>query len=143
MRYKSVLIANTQLGRRSRLGVAKAISSALEKSGWQICFTSLEAAEFDRKQFIEAARRSACVVLCTDRIDETSLTEGALSVAATEARQNGVPCHAIVVRNMLDDFGLRQLDLQHVYESSPAKLAQAASKLGATLAAEFRLTKTA
>jgi glycerate kinase len=88
----------------------------------------------DRLGFDTRMRRARAVVAGEGRLDQESLAGKALSEVATRARQNGVPCHAIVGRNELDSFGLRILDLQVVLEAGePAAIAAAAERLAGEL----------
>jgi glycerate kinase len=79
-------------------------------------------------------RRARAVVTGEGRLDEQSLAGKALSEVATQARQSGVPCHAVVGSSALDRFGLRILDLQAVLEAGDrAQLAAAGRRLAALL----------
>ena len=79
-------------------------------------------------------RGARAVVTGEGRLDEQSLAGKALSEVATQARQSGVPCHAIVGSSALDPFGLRILDLQAVLEAGDrAQLAAAGRRLAALL----------
>lgn len=85
----------------------------------------LDALDFDRRML--AAR---AVVTGEGRLDEQSLAGKAVSEVATRARQNGVPCYAVVGENRLDAFGQRILDLMAVVRAgSPRELARAGAAL--------------
>jgi glycerate kinase len=86
---------------------------------------------------IHAAR---AVITCTDRLDRESLVGSLLSEVATTARQNGVPCHAVVGSNQLDLFDIRILDLQLVLEvSTLAEIEVAGAEIGAAMQADLAL----
>lgn len=89
----------------------------------------LETLGFDQR--LRAAR---AVVAGEGRLDRQSLAGKALSEVATRARQTGVPCHAIVGSNKLDDFEKRILDLQVVLEATTLQqLERAGRQLAAIL----------
>lgn len=81
----------------------------------------------DRLEFDRRMRAARCVVTGEGQLDEQSLSGKAISEVATRARQNGVPCHAIVGRRALDAFGVRILDLQAVLEAGTRAQIQAAA----------------
>ncbi|MSW83418.1 MAG: glycerate kinase [Actinobacteria bacterium] len=67
------------------------------------------------------------------RLDETSLQGKIVGELATDARQSGVPCHAVVGEDALDLFGRRIIDLQTVVEAGTlAALEDAAAELAAS-----------
>lgn len=85
----------------------------------------LDLLDFDRRM-----RSARAVVTGEGCLDEQSLAGKLVSEVATRARQNGVPCHAIVARRELDDFGLRLLDIQVVLEAgTPARLREAGRRM--------------
>jgi glycerate kinase len=85
----------------------------------------LDLLDFDRRM-----RAARAVVTGEGRLDESSLAGKVVSEVATRARQAGVPCHAVVGQRALDDFGLRILDLQAVFEAGTTRqLAAAGRKL--------------
>lgn len=89
----------------------------------------LDAIDFD-------ARMLACraVVTGEGRLDEQSLVGKVVSEVATRARQNGVPCAAVVGQRALDAMGARILDLEHVIEASTlAELRDAGRRLAKVL----------
>jgi len=76
-------------------------------------------------------------VLGEGRLDETTLHGKAVFEAATRARQSGVPAHAIVGTDVLDPFGKRIMDLQHVLTATtPDELAAAGERLAGLLVSE-------
>jgi glycerate kinase len=85
----------------------------------------LDAVGFDARM-----RAARAVVTGEGRLDQQSLAGKLISEIATRARQAGVPCHAVVGRRELDDFGARVLDLQVVLEASTeAELERAGRRL--------------
>ena len=88
----------------------------------------LDELDFDRRM-----RQARAVVTGEGRLDQQSLAGKAVSEIATRARQNGVPCHAIVGQRSLDAFGLRILDLQAVVEARTAPAIEAAGRRVAEL----------
>ncbi len=89
----------------------------------------LDAIGFDARM-----RAARAVVTGEGRLDNQSLAGKAVSEVATRARQNGVPCHAIVGADELDSFGARILDLDTVTEAgSVAALRAAGRKLASAL----------
>jgi glycerate kinase len=89
----------------------------------------LETLGFDQR--LHAAR---AVVAGEGRLDRQSLAGKALSEVATRARQTGVPCHAIVGSNELNEFEQRILDLQVVLEATTLEeLECAGQELATTL----------
>ncbi|CAB4868413.1 unannotated protein [freshwater metagenome] len=57
------------------------------------------------------------LIIGEGRLDATTLEGKIVGEIATDARQNGVPCHAIVGQDALDLFGRRILDIQTVTEA--------------------------
>jgi glycerate 2-kinase len=85
----------------------------------------LDAVQFDRRM-----HEARAVVTGEGKLDEQSLAGKLVSEIATRARQNGVPCYAVVGGSELDSFGTRVLDLQVVLEAgTPARLRAAGRKL--------------
>jgi glycerate kinase len=72
----------------------------------------LDAVGFDRRM-----RAARAVITGEGRIDRQSLAGKLVSEVATRARQNGVPCYAVVGRRELDSFDQRILDLQVILEA--------------------------
>jgi glycerate kinase len=87
----------------------------------------------DTTGFDSRMRSARAVVAGEGRLDQQSLAGKALSEVATRARQNGVPCHAIVGSNELDSFGLRILALQAVLQAGTPKRLEAAGRRLAAL----------
>ncbi len=83
-----------------------------------------------------ALETSSFVVTGEGTLDQQTLAGKAPAEVAIAARQRGIPCHAIVGKNRLDAFGLRQLDLHYVYEAR-AKGVRAAKKALAACAFEM------
>jgi glycerate kinase len=83
----------------------------------------LDALDFDARM-----RRARAVVTGEGQLDLQSLSGKLVSEVATRARQAGVPCHAVVGRRELDDFGLRVLDVQAVLEASTLRQIEAAGR---------------
>jgi glycerate kinase len=83
----------------------------------------LDAVGFDPRM-----RAARAVVTGEGKLDQQSLAGKLVSEIATRARQNGVPCHAIVGKRELDAFGARVLDLQAVLEASTAEEIEAAGR---------------
>lgn len=81
----------------------------------------LDELDFDRRM-----RQARAVVTGEGRLDQQSLAGKAVSEVATRARQNGVPCHAIVGQRSLNAFGVRVLDLQAVLEARTVPAIEAA-----------------
>ncbi len=72
----------------------------------------LDAINFDQRM-----RAARAVVTGEGKLDEQSLAGKAVAEVSTRARQNGVPCYAVVGTSELGSFGLRMLDLQAVLEA--------------------------
>jgi glycerate kinase len=82
---------------------------------------------------VDARMRAArAVIVGTGRLDERALEGGIEGELAVNARQAGVPCHAVVGALALDPFAARILDLQRIVEAPTAEAIEAA---GAALAA--------
>jgi len=78
--------------------------------------------------FHEAMRESAFVVTGEGALDEQTLQGKAAGEVATQARQSGVTCHAVVGRNDLDEFQARILDLVTVIDAGTLEEMQAAGR---------------
>jgi len=75
-------------------------------------------------------RAARAVIVGEGRLDPTTLEGKAAGELATDARQAGVPCHAIVGSAALDPFERRIIDLQTVREAGTvASLERAAQEL--------------
>ena len=67
-------------------------------------------------------------------MDDTTLRGKIAAEVATQARQAGVPCYAIVGQNGMDPFGQRLLDIQDIVEATDiAELEAAGERLGRSL----------
>jgi glycerate kinase len=78
-------------------------------------------------------RAARAVIVGEGRLDATTLEGKIAGELATDARQSGVPCHAIVGHDDLDAFGKRIVDLQTVREAGTlAALEDAAADLAAS-----------
>jgi glycerate kinase len=88
----------------------------------------LDVLDFDARM-----RRARAVVTGEGQLDLQSLAGKLVSEVATRARQGGVPCHAVVGRRELDDFGLRVLDVQVVLEARTLRQIEAAGRMLADL----------
>ena len=78
--------------------------------------------------FHDRMRESAFVVTGEGALDEQSLQGKAAGEVATQARQSGVTCHAVVGRNGLDEFQARILDLVTVIEAGTKEALEAAGR---------------
>jgi glycerate kinase len=67
--------------------------------------------------FSARLRTARAVITGEGCLDNSSLAGKVVSEVATQARQTGVPCHAVVGRSALDRFGRRILDLDSVTEA--------------------------
>jgi glycerate kinase len=83
----------------------------------------LDAIDFDARM-----RAARAVVTGEGRLGEQSLAGRLVAEVATRARQAGVPCHAVVGRRELDDFGARMLDLQQIIEARTSSELEAAGR---------------
>lgn len=83
----------------------------------------LDAVGFDARM-----RAARAVVTGEGCLDMQSLAGKVVSEVATRARQNGVPCHAIVGTRRLDAMGARVLDLDRVFEATTLKDLEAAGR---------------
>lgn len=77
-------------------------------------------------------RAARALIVGEGRLDATTLEGKIAGELATNARQAGVPCHAIVGTNGLDLFGRRIIDLQTVREASTLDQVEAAALALAT-----------
>ena len=73
-------------------------------------------------------RGARAIVVGEERLDDRTLLRSVAGEIATRARQAGVPCHAVCVRNELDLFAARVLDLQGIAEGSTAAELEAAGR---------------
>jgi glycerate kinase len=80
----------------------------------------------DAVGFDERMRAARAVITGEGRIDRQSLAGKLVSEVATRARQNGVPCSAVVGRRELDSFDQRILDLQVIIEGGTLDALEAA-----------------
>jgi glycerate kinase len=83
----------------------------------------LGAVDFDRRM-----RAARAVIVGEGRIDATTLEGKIAGEIATRARQAGVPCHAIVGTNAIDQFSARILDLQVIQEATNREELEAAGE---------------
>jgi glycerate kinase len=80
----------------------------------------------DAVGFAGRLREGRAVITGEGRLDSSSLAGKVVSEVATQARQTGVPCHAVVGSSTLDAFGRRILDLDTVTEAgTPQELERA------------------
>src|SRR5215213_9013129 len=87
----------------------------------------LDALDFDTR--LRAAR---AVITGEGRMDDTTLRGKIAAEVATQARQAGVPCYAVVGQNGMDPFGQRLLDIQEIVEATDlAELETAGERLAA------------
>jgi glycerate kinase len=88
----------------------------------------------DEVGFDVRMRAARAVITGEGALDTQSLAGKAVSEVATRARQNGVPCYAVVGRLALDAFGRRILDLERVLEAGTLERLEAAgTQLGELL----------
>jgi len=78
--------------------------------------------------FAERLRAARAVVTGEGRMDETTLRGKIAAEVATQARQAGVPCYAVVGQNALDPFGQRLLDIQEIVEATTIEELEAAGE---------------
>ncbi len=97
---------------------AAAIGRGVEAAGLEppdLCPVSADALPAD----VDARMRAAfALVVGEGTFDRGTLEGRPAGELAVRARQAGVPCHAIVGRDLLDPFGKRILDVQHVLEAA-------------------------
>ena len=79
-------------------------------------------------------RAARALVVGEGRLDATTLEGKIAGELATDARQSGVPCHAIVGEAALGLFERRIIDLQTVQEAGTIEQLEAA---GAALAEQL------
>jgi glycerate kinase len=88
----------------------------------------------DALGFGERLRAARAVITGEGRMDETTLRGKIAAEVATQARQAGVPCYAVVGQNALDPFGQRLLDIQEIVEATTLQEMEAAGeRLGRSL----------
>lgn len=73
-------------------------------------------------------RAARALVVGEGRLDATTLEGKIAGELATDARQSGVPCHAIVGQDALDLFERRIIDLQTVQEAATVEALQSAGE---------------
>jgi glycerate 2-kinase len=115
-------------------GAAGGLSGGL----WAACGAALEpGAPFvlDAIGFDDRMRASRCVVTGEGKLDMQTLQGKIVGEIGTRTRQGGVPLHAIVGTDALDQFGKRIIDLQVVQTATdPGELEAAGERLGTLLA---------
>jgi glycerate 2-kinase len=90
----------------------------------------------DHLDFNERMRAARAVITGEGKLDEQTLMGKLVGEIGQRTRQAGVPLHAIVGTDALDDFGKRMIDLQRVIAATTlAEVEEAAERLGAELAA--------
>ena len=88
----------------------------------------------DALDFADRMRASRAVIAGEGRMDETTLRGKIAAEVATQARQAGVPCYAVVGQNGMDPFGQRLLDIQEIVEATTIEELEAAGeRLGRAL----------
>jgi glycerate 2-kinase len=88
----------------------------------------------DALGFGERLRAARAVITGEGRMDDTTLRGKIAAEVATQARQGGVPCYAVVGQNGMDPFGQRLLDIQEIVEATDiAELEAAGERLGRSL----------
>jgi glycerate kinase len=88
----------------------------------------------DALDFDERMRAAHALVVGERRLDRGTLQGRVAGEIATRARQNGVPCHAIVRSAAIDRFDARILDVQTILEArTVAELEHAGEALAAYL----------
>jgi glycerate kinase len=88
----------------------------------------------DALGFGERLRAARAVITGEGRMDETTLRGKIAAEVATQARQAGVPCYAVVGQNGMDPFGQRLLDIQEIVEATTlAEMEAAGERLGALM----------
>ena len=89
----------------------------------------------DHLDFNERMRAARAVVTGEGKLDEQTLMGKLVGEIGQRTRQAGVPLHAIVGTDDLDDFGKRMIDLQRVIAATTLEEVEAAAeRLGAELA---------
>ncbi|MGZ5356848.1 MAG: glycerate kinase family protein [Solirubrobacterales bacterium] len=89
----------------------------------------------DHLDFNERMRAARAVITGEGKLDEQTLMGKLVGEIGQRTRQAGVPLHAIVGTDDLDDFGKRMIDLQRVFAATTLEEVEAAAeRLGAELA---------
>ena len=84
----------------------------------------------DTLGFDARMRAAAFVVTGEGRLDEQTLEGKAAGEVAVRCRQAGVACHAVVGEDAIDDFSIRVLALDGLFEAGdPAALRRAGTEL--------------
>jgi glycerate kinase len=90
----------------------------------------------DHLDFNDRMRAARAVITGEGKLDEQTLMGKLVGEIGQRTRQAGVPLHAIVGTDALDDFGKRMIDLQRVLTATTLEEVEAAAeRLGAELAA--------
>lgn len=90
----------------------------------------------DHLDFNPRMRAARAVITGEGKLDEQTLMGKLVGEIGQRTRQAGVPLHAIVGTDALDDFGKRMIDLQRVLVATTlAEVEAAAERLGGELAA--------
>ena len=114
-------------------GAAGGLSGGL----WAQYSAKLEAGApfvLDAVDFADRMRAARAVITGEGRMDDTTLRGKIAAEVATQARQAGVPCYAVVGQNGMDPFGQRLLDIQEIVEATDvAELEAAGERLGRSL----------
>jgi glycerate kinase len=88
----------------------------------------------DALGFGERLRAARAVITGEGRMDETTLRGKIAAEVASQARQGGVPCYAVVGQNGMDPFGQRLLDVQEIVEATTLQeMEVAGERLGASV----------
>lgn len=105
---------------------------------WAACGADLKSGAawvLDQIGFTPRLLASRAVITGEGSLDRQTLLGKAVGEVATRARQNGVPCHAIVGRMVMTEFDARILDFEsHTEAGTPAAIADATERLVAVLA---------
>lgn len=149
---RSVLVVSESFGSEfSAVEVGEAVCRGLEQSGWPCQSLAIEEDRGPKPKQLERLLADAYYVLIAkETLDRDTKSDEASTDVATRARQAGVSCHALVVENQLDDFGLRLLDIQYVevvksgLRPTTARTVEgAAVALGQQTARDFGIVSTA
>ena len=115
-------------------GAAGGLSGGL----WAVHEATLEAGApwiLDALGFDERMRAARAVITGEGKLDEQTLQGKLVGEIGTRTRQAGVPLHAIVGTDALDQFGKRMIDLQVVTAATTLEeVERAAEALGERLA---------
>ena len=115
-------------------GAAGGLSGGL----WAVHGAELEAGApfiLNALDFDERMRAARAVITGEGKLDEQTLQGKLVGEIGTRTRQAGVPLHAIVGTDALDQFGKRMIDLQVVTEATTLEeVERAAEALGERLA---------